>query len=136
MRNESVGHTTPAVILDHQTTDTNMASSNSRNRGRSLTNSNGRPSRRSETGVRVSEGEGEESEVMSAVRQATLLNYHLAIEDSVDLDKIWDAMQDVFTHDEQSDIQVRTTTVAGLVLYTTRRTVSGYSSVAGITMII
>ena len=43
---------------------------------------------------------------MSVVKQATLINYHLAIEDSVDIDKIWDEMQAVFDENEQRDIQV------------------------------
>ena len=43
---------------------------------------------------------------MDPVRQATLLNYHLAIEDSVDIDKIWDHMHHLFTDDEQELIQV------------------------------
>nr|KAG5699941.1 hypothetical protein BaRGS_018240 [Batillaria attramentaria] len=42
---------------------------------------------------------------MSPVRQATLINYHLAIEDSVDIDKIWENMQTVFDEHEQQDIE-------------------------------
>ena len=51
------------------------------------------------------EDEGD-SGPMSVVKQATLINYHLAIEDSVDIDKIWDVMQPIFNDDEQEDIQV------------------------------
>ena len=46
------------------------------------------------------EDEGD-SGPMSVVKQATLINYHLAIEDSVDIDKIWDVMQPIFNDDEQ-----------------------------------
>ena len=48
----------------------------------------------------------QDSGPMSVVKQATLINYHLAIEDSVDIDKIWDVMQPIFNDDEQEDIQV------------------------------
>ena len=40
------------------------------------------------------------------VRQATLRNHHMAIEESVDIDNIWEEMSSFFTIDEQNEIQV------------------------------
>lgn len=45
-------------------------------------------------------------QLMSPVKQATLLNYHLAIEDSVDPEKIWESMQQIFSDQEQQEIRV------------------------------
>ena len=61
-----------------------------------------------ENGVFMTESPEDEGDSgpMSVVKQATLINYHLAIEDSVDIDKIWDVMQPIFNDDEQEDIQV------------------------------
>lgn len=47
------------------------------------------------------------SAAMSPVKQATLLNYHLAIEDSVDVDKIWTQVEPVFSSEERLEIKVK-----------------------------
>ena len=43
---------------------------------------------------------------MDPRKQATLLNYHKAIQDSVDIDKVWPDMEAVFTDQDKRSIQV------------------------------
>ncbi|KAK7091123.1 hypothetical protein V1264_008849 [Littorina saxatilis] len=51
------------------------------------------------------ETETEGKSNMSPVKQATLIHYHAAIEDNVDIDLIWEDMQDVFDSQEQDEIR-------------------------------
>ena len=80
------------------------------------TSKSSKESQEDENGVFMTETpeDSQDSGPMSVVKQATLINYHLAIEDSVDIDKIWDVMQPIFNDDEQEDIQV---CVQGVYVY-------------------
>ncbi|XP_076456984.1 uncharacterized protein LOC143291166 [Babylonia areolata] len=62
-----------------------------------------------EEGVRKTREEDGEGDGMGAIQQSTLLTYHLAIEDSVDPDRVWPDLQHLFTHHEQEDIQAKGT---------------------------
>ncbi len=51
-------------------------------------------------------GGGGDGGNMDPRKQATLMNYHQAIEDTVDLDRVMPEMDEIFTQYEKRDISV------------------------------